>query len=75
MGLHRVPGFGLDTDEVLRSGFGYAYFVYQIEYGRNLLVAEGLRMQRLFDTVVDRTRSQLNATRLRTTFWPKSRPH
>ena len=40
--------FGLDTDEVLRSGFGYAYSVYQVEYSRNLLFADGLRMQRLF---------------------------
>ena len=33
--------FGLDTDEVLRSGFGYAYSVYQVEYSRNLLFADG----------------------------------
>ena len=57
--------FGLDTNEELRSGFGYAYSVYQVEYSRNLLFADGLRMQRLFDTVVDRTRSRLNVTRLR----------
>jgi hypothetical protein len=67
--------FGLDTDEVLRSGFGYAYSVYQVEYSRNLLFADGKRMQRLFDTVVDRTRSRLNVTRLRTMFGAKQRPH
>ena len=67
--------FGLDTDEVLRSGFRYDYSVYQVEYSRNLLFADGLRMQRLFDTVVDRTRSRLNVTRLRTIFGAKSRPH
>jgi len=67
--------FGFDTDEVLRSGFGYAYSVYQVEYSRNLLFADGMRMQRLFDTVVDRTRSRLNVTRLRTTFGAKQRPH
>ena len=42
--------FGLDTDEVLRSGFGDAYSVYQVEYSRNLLFADGKSMQRLFDT-------------------------
>jgi hypothetical protein len=67
--------FGLDTDEVLRSGFGYAYSVYQVEYSRNLLFADGKRMQRLFDTVVDRTRSRLNVTRLRTMFGATQRPH
>ncbi len=67
--------FGLDTDEVLRSGFGYAYSVYQVEYSRNLLFADGKSMQRLFDTVVDRTRSRLNVTRLRTMFGAKQRPH
>ena len=67
--------FGLDSDEVLRSGFGYAYSVYQVEYSRNLLFADGKRMQRLFDTVVDRTRSRLNVTRLRTMFGAKQRPH
>jgi len=32
------------------------------------MFADGKRMQRLFDTVVDRTRSRLNVTRLRTMF-------
>jgi hypothetical protein len=31
----------LDTDEVLRSGFRYDYCVYQVEYSRNLLFADG----------------------------------
>ena len=35
--------FGLDSDELLRSGFGYAYSVYQVEYSRNLLFADGAR--------------------------------
>jgi len=66
---------GIDTDEVLRSRFGYAHSAYQVEYSRNLLFADGKRMQRLFDTVVDRTRSRLNVTRLRTMFDAKQRPH
>ena len=32
-------------------------------------------MQRLFDTVVDRTRSRLSVTKLRTNFGAKQRPH
>ena len=42
---------------------------------RNLLFADGKRMQRLFATVVDRTRSRLSVTKLRTIFGAKQRPH
>ena len=29
--------FALDIDEQHRSGFGYHYSIYQVEYSRNLL--------------------------------------
>ncbi len=45
--------FGLDFDEQRDSGFGYSYSVYQVEYSRNLLFADGARMQRTFDAIVD----------------------
>ena len=58
--------FGLDLDEQQRSGFGYGLAVYQLEYSRNLIFADGARMQRVFDTVVDRTRSRLDVPKIRT---------
>jgi hypothetical protein len=67
--------FGLDVDEQTRSGFGYAYSVYQVEYSRNLLFGNGAKMQKLFDAVVDRTRSRLDVPKLRTLFGAKARPH
>ena len=67
--------FGLDTDEQRRSGFGYGYSVYQVEYSRNLLFASGAEMDRVFNTVVDRTRSRLDVPRLRTLFGMQHRPH
>jgi hypothetical protein len=67
--------FGLDTDEQRRSGFVYAYSVYQVEYSRNLLFASGAQMDRVFNTVVDRTRSRLDVPRLRTLFGMQHRPH
>jgi hypothetical protein len=67
--------FGLDFDEQQRSGFGYAYSVYQAEYSHNLLFADGARMQRVFDTIVDRTRSRLDVPTVRTLFGAKHRPH
>ncbi|HCT78021.1 MAG TPA: hypothetical protein DGT23_15790 [Micromonosporaceae bacterium] len=66
--------FGLDSDEVARSGFGYAYSVYQVEYSRNLLFRSGAQMDRVFNTVLDRTRSRLDVPTVRTLFGAKSRP-
>jgi hypothetical protein len=54
--------FGLDATEQARSGFRYEYSVYQVEYSR------------LFNTLVDRTRSRLDVPLLRTLFGAKQRP-
>jgi hypothetical protein len=67
--------FALDFDEQRRSGFGYAFSVYQVEYSRNLLFRSGAQMQQLFDRVVDRTRSRLDVPAVRTIFGAKARPH
>jgi hypothetical protein len=67
--------FGLDLTEQERSGFGYNYAVYQVEYSRNLIFRSGAVMERLFDTVVDRTRSRLDVPTLRTLFGMGHRPH
>ena len=67
--------FGLDIDERQRSGFGYNYSVYQVEYSRNLLFRSGAQMDRVFNTMLDRTRSRLDVPILRTLFGAKHRPH
>lgn len=66
--------FGLDLADQARSGFGYAYSVYQVEYSRNLIFASGAVMERAFDTIVDRTRTRLDVPRLRTLFGVGKRP-
>jgi hypothetical protein len=66
--------FGLDLAEQQASGFRYAYSVYQAEYSRNLIFASGARMDRVFGTVADRTRSRLDVPALRTLFGMKQRP-
>jgi len=66
--------FGLDAEEQARSGFRYAYSVYQAEYSRNLLFRVGAQMDRVFNTMVDRTRSRLDVPMLRTLFGAKQRP-
>lgn len=67
--------FGLDLAEQARSGFGCAYSVYQVEYSRNLIFTSGAVMERLFDAVVDRTRTRLDVPTLRTLFGVGHRPH
>jgi hypothetical protein len=67
--------FGLDLAEQERSGFGYGYSIYQAEYSRNLLFGNGAKMQKVFDAVVDRTRSRLDVPTLRTLFGARARPH
>ena len=66
--------FGLDLDEQARSGFCYGYSVFQVEYSRNLIFAYGRQMDRVFNTVLDRTRSRLDVPALRTLFGAKQRP-
>jgi hypothetical protein len=66
--------FGLDLADQARSGFGYAYSVYQLEYSRNLIFASGAVMERAFDTIVDRTRTRLDVPTLRTLFGVGKRP-
>jgi hypothetical protein len=66
--------FGLDLDAQARSGFRYAYSVYQAEYSRNLLFKVGGQMDRVFNMVADRTRGRLDVPMLRTLFGAKKRP-
>jgi hypothetical protein len=40
--------FGLDLDQIEASGFGYAYSVYQVEYSRNLIFANGAQTSQVF---------------------------
>jgi hypothetical protein len=67
--------FGLDLAEQARSGFAYRYSVYQVEYSHNLIFASGAVMERVFDTIVDRTRTRLDVPKLRTLFGVGHRPH
>ena len=56
------------------SGFRYDYSIYQVEYSRNLIFASGAVMDRVFNTVVDRTRSRLDIPTLRTLFGSEAAP-
>ena len=66
--------FALNLAEQERSGFRYAYSIYQEEYSRNLLFRRGGEMEQVFQGVVDRTRRHLNVKTLKTIFGTKKRP-
>src|SRR6266566_2108278 len=66
--------FGLDLAGQRRTCFTYAYSVYQAEYSRNLLFAYGGHMDRVFNAMLDRTRSRLDIPALRTLFGARRRP-
>jgi hypothetical protein len=67
--------FALGSDEQERTGFRYAYSVYQVEYSRNLLFHRGSQLEQVFQRLVDRTRARLDVAQVRTLFGAKRRPH
>lgn len=67
--------FALTSEEQERSGFRYAFSIYQIEYSRNLQFGVGAVMEQLFDATIDRTRKALDVKRLKTILGIKHRPH
>jgi hypothetical protein len=66
--------FTLDLSEQEKSGFQYAYSVYQVEYSRNLLFTRGRTLDLVFQGIIDRTRAPLNIKTIKTIFGYKHRP-
>ena len=67
--------FALSTDEQEQSGFRYYFSVYQLEYSHNLHFKSGAQMELLFESVIDRTRSTLDVSRIKTILGLKQRRH
>jgi hypothetical protein len=66
--------FALSIEEQERTGFHYAYSVYQLEYSRNLLFHQGSQLERVFQRLIDRTRARLDVPHVKTLFGAKQRP-
>ncbi len=66
--------FALSLEEQQRSGFTYAYSVYQIELSRNFLFRSGRTMDEVYQNLIDRTRRPMNVERLKTIFGHARRP-
>ena len=67
--------FGLPLDEQEKSGFRYAYSVFQLEHSRNLRFKRGSDMDAVYQSLIDRTRTSLDIKRLTKLFGSKHRPH
>ncbi len=67
--------FALPQEERLRSGFGYNYSLFQVEYSRNLLFRQPAQMEQVFNALIDRSRSLLDLKRIKTIFGRQRRPH
>lgn len=66
--------FALDQAEQEQSGFRYALSCYQLEYSRNLVFQHGTDVDRVFQGLIDRTRTILDVKTLTTLFGAKRRP-
>ena len=67
--------FALDSDEQEKTGFRYSYSVFQAEYSRNLLFTRGEVLDKVFNGVIERTRTALDIRSLKTIFGHKHRPY
>jgi hypothetical protein len=67
-------GFALDLEEQQNRGFRYQYSNYQIEYSRNLLFELGGRMERVFQALIDRSRTPLDLDTVQTILGYRRRP-
>lgn len=66
--------FALSPEEIEATRFHYDYSVYQVEYSRNLIFANGAELDDVFTALADRIRSRIDVPVLRTLFGVKKRP-
>ena len=72
--IHPCLCFALESGEQQKSGFGYSYSIYQVEYSRNLLFTRGRVLDEVFQGTIDRTRASLQLKKIKTLFGSKHRP-
>lgn len=73
--LYRCLCFALHSDDQKRTAFRYALSLFQMEYSRNFLFARGRDLERMFQGLIDRTRSTLDIKTVKTILGAKQRPH
>ena len=66
--------FALHSDDQKRTNFRYALSLFQLEYSRNFLFERGRDLERMFQGLIDRTRSTLDIKTVKTILGAKQRP-
>jgi hypothetical protein len=66
--------FALHSDDQKRTAFRYAVSLFQLEYSRNFLFERGRDLERMFQGLIDRTRSTLDIKTVKTILGAKQRP-
>jgi hypothetical protein len=72
--LYRCLCFALHSDDQQRTAFRYAVSLFQMEYSRNFLFERGRDLERMFQGLIDRTRSTLDIKTVKTILGAKQRP-
>lgn len=72
--LYRCLCFALHSDDQKRTAFRYALSLFQMEYSRNFLFERGRDLERIFQGLIDRTRSTLDIKTVKTILGAKQRP-
>jgi hypothetical protein len=72
--LYRCLCFALPSDDQKRTAFRYAVSLFQMEYSRNFLFERGRDLERMFQGLIDRTRSTLDIKTVKTILGAKQRP-
>jgi hypothetical protein len=72
--LSRCLCFALSSDDQRRTDFRYALSLFQMEYSRNFLFERGRDLERMFQGLIDRTRSTLDIRTVKTILGAKQRP-
>lgn len=73
--VYQCLWFGLNYEEQQRTGFSYNYSFFQVELSRNFLFHRGTQLDKIYQNLIDLTRSQLDVKKLKTIFGFKRRPH
>jgi hypothetical protein len=72
--LYKCLCFALHSDDQKRTNFRYAVSLFQMEYSHNFLFERGRDLERMFQGLIDRTRSTLDIKTVKTILGAKQRP-
>jgi hypothetical protein len=64
--IHSCLWFAIDYDAQKRTGFSYSYYLFQLEYSRNLLFKSGKKLTEMYENLITLTRTHFDIKSLST---------